>query len=81
LRAPFDKYLRASSVMLSGLALGFVLTAAALNSGYGFGPLRVGPWTAWPQTGGPDIDPFARAALARRGEAPLGKDQGLMFVA
>ncbi len=67
--------------MLSGLALGFVLTAAATNGGYGFGALRVGPWTAWPQTGGLDIDPYARAALARRGEAPLGRDEGLTFVA
>jgi hypothetical protein len=66
---------------LCGWALGLGLTAIALKSGYGFGALRAGPWTAWPQIGGLEIDPFARAALAKRGEAPLGKDQGLTFVA
>ncbi len=81
MRAPFDKYIRAVAATVCGLALGFALTAFSLSSGYGFGALRIGPWTAWPQTGAADIDPFARAALARRGEAPLGKDQGLMFVA
>jgi hypothetical protein len=81
LRAPFDTYIRAFAVALCGWALGLGLTAAALNSGYGFGALRIGPWTAWPRIGGVDIDPYARAALARRGEAPLGKDEGLMFVA
>ena len=81
MRAPFDKYMRALSAMLCGLALGFAVTAATLKGGYGFGALRVGPWTAWPHAGGPDIDPYARAALAQRGEAPLGLDEGLMFVA
>ena len=44
-------------------------------------PLVAGPWTAWPQTGAPDIDPYARAALARRGEAPMARELGLSFVA
>lgn len=73
--------MRALSAMLGGLALGFAITAATLRSDYGFGAFRAGPWTAWPRVGGPDIDPYARAALARRGEAPLGHDEGLMFVA
>jgi hypothetical protein len=81
LRAPFDKYMRALLAMLCGLALGFVVTAATLKEGYGFGAFRVGPWIAWPRAGDPDIDPYARAALARRGEAPLGRDEGLAFVA
>jgi hypothetical protein len=67
--------------MLCGLALGFAVTAATLKDGHGFGAVRAGPWTAWPRAGGPDIDPYARAAIARRGEAPLGRDEGLTFVA
>jgi hypothetical protein len=67
--------------MVCGFALGLGLTVAALDSGYGFGPLSAGPWIAWPQTGGQDVDPYARAALARRGEAPLGRDEGLAFIA
>ncbi len=81
MRAPLIIYIRAFAAAFLGWALGLALTAAALHSGYGFGALHAGPWTAWPRIGGPEIDPFARAALARRGEAPLGRDQGLMFLA
>ncbi|WP_457797759.1 DUF1214 domain-containing protein [Methylocystis sp. S23] len=78
---PYAKYLRAGSVMIGGLALGLLATLFSLNSGYGFDPLRAGPWTAWPSIGGAEIDPYARAVVARSGEAPLGRDQGLAFVA
>lgn len=78
---PYAKYLRAGSVMIGGLALGLLATLVSLNSGYGFNPMRAGPWTAWPSVGGDDIDPYARAVIARSGEAPLGRDQGLVFVA
>lgn len=67
--------------MLGGLGLGLLATLILLNSGYGFNPLRAGPWTAWPSIGGPNADPYARAVLARSGEAPLGRDQGLVFLA
>lgn len=67
--------------MIGGLALGLGATALSLDSGYGFDPLRAGPWTAWPAVGGAGIDPYARAVVARTGEAPLGRDQGLAFVA
>jgi len=78
---PYAKYLRAASAMIAGLALGLFATVLSLNSGYGFNPLRAGPWTAWPTVGGAEIDPYARAVVARSGEAPLGRDQGLVFVA
>lgn len=81
LRDPFDRYLRAAAIMLGGVALGFSLTAATLRSGYGFGEISVGPWTAWPYLGEADIDPYARAALAQRGVAPLGPSEGVAFVA
>ncbi len=67
--------------MLGGLALGLFATALSLDSGYGFNPLRAGPWTAWPSLGGADIDPYGRAVVSRTGEAPLGRDQGVAFVA
>lgn len=67
--------------MMAGLALGLIATVLSLSSGYGFNALRTGPWTAWPYVGGADIDPYARAVIARTGEAPLGRDQGLVFVA
>jgi hypothetical protein len=81
LREPFDKYVSAVATLLIGLVLGFLLTAGALQEGYGFAPLVVGPWVAWPQTGAPEADPYARAVLARRGEAALARDLGLVFSA
>jgi hypothetical protein len=74
-------YGRAAAVMLIGLALGLAATAWTLRSGYGLQPLRIGPWVGYPRIGLADLDPYARAALAKRGEAPLGRDQGLAFVA
>ncbi len=67
--------------MIGGLAIGLLATLVSLNSGYGFGAFRVGQWTAWPSIGGSDIDPYARAVVARSGEAPLARDQGLVFTA
>lgn len=78
---PYAKYMRAGSAMIAGLVIGLLATVASLDSGYGFNPLRAGPWTAWPAVGGQDIDPYARAVVSRTGEAPLGRDQGLAFVA
>lgn len=67
--------------MVGGLALGLIATVLSLNSGYGFNAVRAGPWAGWPQIGGLDIDPYARAVIARSGEAPLGRDQGVAFLA
>ncbi|MCX7899792.1 MAG: DUF1214 domain-containing protein [Methylocystis sp.] len=78
---PYARYLRAAAAMGAGLALGFLMTLWSLHSGYGFNPMRVGPWTAWRHIGDSAIDPYARAALARAGEAPLGRDIGLAFIA
>lgn len=74
-------YAKAFTVMIVGLLLGFAATAASLGFGRGFGAISAGPWTAWPSHGATDPDPYARAILARSGEAPLGRDQGLAFFA
>jgi hypothetical protein len=68
-------------VMMIGIALGLVTTAMSLGLGRGVVAIHAGPWTAWPHNGGPDIDPYARAILARSGEAPLGREEGLTFLA
>jgi len=78
---PFLNYLRAATVLALGLIFGLAATALSLRSGAGLAAVRAGPWTAWPRIGGVDIDPYARAALARAGTAPLGRDQGLYFIA
>lgn len=62
-------------------ATGLGATWLAASHGYGVGEVAVGPWTAAPKTGSVAIDPFARAALARRGELPLGSGDGIAFFA
>jgi hypothetical protein len=46
-----------------------------------FGAVTRGAWTAWPQSGSPDADPYTEAMLARTGEVPLGAGEGLAFTA
>ena len=44
-------------------------------------PCAIGAWKAWPKTGTADIDPYARAAVARSGELPIGSGDGVAFLA
>ena len=75
--------------LLLGLLLAFAIAASvglgstllALQDGTPFGAFSVGPWTAWPRTGTSDIDPYARALIARSGELPMGAGDGVAFVA
>lgn len=64
-----------------GVSLGLGATYVAVRQGYGFGVAHAGPWTVWPQNGTPEIDPYARAILARTGEIPLGLAEGLSLIA
>jgi hypothetical protein len=61
--------------------IGLGTTWLALNRGVAFGAVPIGSWTAWPKTGTRDIDPYARAAIARSGELPVGSGDGIAFVA
>jgi hypothetical protein len=62
-------------------AFGLGLTQFALTRGTAFGAIHIGAWTAWPKTGTADIDPYARAAIARSGELPIGSGDGVAFFA
>jgi hypothetical protein len=46
-----------------------------------FGAVSLGAWTANPKVGTSEIDPYARAIIARKGELPLGSGDGIAFVA
>jgi hypothetical protein len=66
-------------IIAAGSGLGatwFAVTHAAA-----FGPIRVGAWTAWPKTGTADIDPYARATMARNGDLPVASGDGIAFFA
>jgi hypothetical protein len=51
----------------------------AVDRGFLFGAVTIGDWTAWPEAGSPDADPYSVARLARTGEVPLGAGEGLAF--
>lgn len=53
----------------------------ALDAQSGVGAIRIGPWTAFPDVGTPDADPYTQARTAREGVLSLGRAEGLTFVA
>lgn len=61
--------------------VGLGTTWLTLTRGVTFGAIQIGAWTAWPKTGTRDIDPYARAAIARSGELPIGSGDGVAFYA
>lgn len=75
----FIFYLLYSSAI--ALALGLGLSWYALTDGRLVGARQIGPWTAWPETGGEHPDPYTRAYLARNGFLQLGTSEGLQFAA
>ena len=75
--------------LLLGSLLTFIVAAAiglgstwfALTRGMAFGAINIGAWSARPRTGTADIDPYARAGIARSGELPVGLGDGVSFIA
>jgi hypothetical protein len=63
------------------MVTGFGATFIALNEGQRLGGLRVGPWTALPDTGAPMPNPYSNAYLTRAALLQLGNAEGLSFVA
>ena len=61
--------------------IGLGATYLALTRGAAFGALTIGAWTAWPKTGTAEADPYARAAIARTGQLPIGLGDGVSFSA
>lgn len=61
--------------------VGLGATWFAVTEGTAFGAISIGAWTAWPKTGTSGVDPYARAAIARNGELPIGSGDGVAFFA
>lgn len=53
----------------------------ALNAQDGVGAIRIGQWTAFPEVGTLNADPYSKARVAREGVLALGQAEGLAFVA
>lgn len=77
----FYNLLLITYAVLGGAALGLYSAYWTLEREMLFGGQQAGPWTVWPQIGTRDIDPYARAVLARTGEIPLAAGEGLAFEA
>jgi len=73
--------LKALMAVALGASLGLAATYFSVAEGLGFGAVRAGPWIAWPKSGSNEADPYARAAVARTGEVPLGLAEGITFIA
>lgn len=61
--------------------VGLGATWYATTRGVGLGAISVGAWQAQPKSGTQDIDPYARAVIARSAELPLGSGDGVAFSA
>jgi hypothetical protein len=61
--------------------VGLGLTWTTATRGTDLGTLTIGAWTARPRTGTSEIDPYARASIARSGELPIGTGDGITFTA
>lgn len=69
-------------LMLSlALAIGFGLSWYALNDGRLFGGAQIGAWSAWPDVGSAQPNPYTRGHLAREAALQLGLSEGIQFTA
>jgi len=62
-----------------GAALGLYSAHRVVESEFAFGVQQAGPWQVHPQIGTREIDPYARAILARSADIPLAAGEGLTF--
>jgi hypothetical protein len=67
--------------LIIAVCSGLGTTWFAVAHGAAFGAIRIGPWTGWPKTGTTDIDPYARATIARDGQLPVASGDGIGFLA
>lgn len=60
---------------------GILSTLSALNASAGFGAIRLGAWSAFPQAQTIDADPYAKSHRAKAGQLLYGTAEGLSFSA
>ncbi|WP_424981809.1 DUF1214 domain-containing protein [Maritalea sp. S77] len=68
-------------LVITALGVGFGLSYYSLEEGRELTATHYGVWSGWPELGTAQIDPYARAHLAREGMLPLGKGEGVRFSA
>lgn len=75
------QFLKITATALAGAALGLAATYIMVSNGLSLDRALAGPWRAMPQVPATGGDPYARALIARSGQAPLGVAEGLAFTA
>ncbi|MEQ1942251.1 DUF1214 domain-containing protein [Mesorhizobium sp. VNQ89] len=77
--------LKSAFLILLVLSISIVAGSAsvwyALKANEGMGAVVVGQWTAFPNVGTTEADPYSRARVAREGLLALGRAEGLSFSA
>lgn len=73
--------LRLLMMIAVALVVGFGLSYYALTDGRLFGAVQLGPWTAWPDIGSPQPNPYTRGHITREAALQLGQSEGLTFIA
>ena len=67
--------------LIIAATLGVGITWVTATRGVDLNTLTIGAWTARPRIGTAEIDPYARAVIARSGELPVGTGDGITFSA
>jgi hypothetical protein len=60
---------------------GILTTLSALNASAGFGAIRIGVWSAFPDVQTANADPYAKSHRAKAGRLLYGSAEGLTFTA
>jgi len=75
------------SILLTALTVAIAVGGGAgsvwlaLDRDFGFGTVTIGVWTAFPDYGTPQADPYSRARFSREADLALGRAEGLVFTA
>ncbi|AGF75548.1 DUF1214 domain-containing protein [Bartonella vinsonii] len=66
-------------VLVFSILCGMVSVNYVLNSFHNFERFTIGEWSAYPQIGTANTDPYTRARIIKRGDISLGRAEGLIF--
>lgn len=75
----FVKIITPFFIFVFSILLGVLSIDYTLNSFNYFGRFTIGAWSAYPQVGTSNTDPYTRARAAKRGDISIGNTEGLIF--
>ncbi|WP_455478574.1 DUF1214 domain-containing protein [Bartonella sp. B10] len=66
-------------ISIFSILCGILSVDYMLNSFNNFGKFTIGEWSAYPQIGTTDADPYTKARTAKRGDISFGRTEVLIF--